>query len=183
MAAGIGLGMGILSALLQYWLPDSSVWTADLISAVPFIVIAGFLIYFIIRSGSIEEARSIGGTLDRAITPQGGESRDQARDASGRTTLSWRAPAFAFAALLALPLFLHSSWLGLIGQGVAYGVIFLSFSLVTGEGGMIWLCQASFAAAGGMATALLSLHLGIPVLLSLLIGALSWFPLASSSDY
>jgi len=175
IAAGVGLGMGIASALLQYGLPSSSVVTADLLSAIPFIVIALFLIYFIIRSGSINEAQGIGGALDRAIAPQGGEPA-QARGQSGRTTLSWRPSAFAFAALLALPLFLHSFWLGLVGQGVAYGVIFLSFSLVTGEGGMIWLCQATFAGAGGMAAALLSVHEGVPILLAIFLGGLIAVP-------
>jgi branched-chain amino acid transport system permease protein len=175
IAAGVGLGMGIVSALLQYSLPSSSVYTADLLSGVPFLVIAGFLIYFVVRSGSIDEAEGIGGALDRAIAPQGG-GPTQATGPAGRATLSWRPSVFAFACLLAFPLFLHSFWLGLVGQGVAYGVIFLSFSLVTGEGGMIWLCQATFAGAGGMATALLTVHQGVPILLSVLIGGLIAVP-------
>jgi hypothetical protein len=40
IAAAVGLGMGIVSALFQYWLPPASIYTADLLSAVPFLVIA-----------------------------------------------------------------------------------------------------------------------------------------------
>jgi branched-chain amino acid transport system permease protein len=175
IAAGVGLGMGVFSAMLQDWLPSSSPYTADLLSAVPFLVIAASLIFFIVRSGSIDEAQSLGGVLDRVIRPHGNES-SQPVGPGGGTTLSWRPSAFAFACLLALPLFLHSFWLGLVGQGIAYAVIFLSFSLVVGEGGMIWLCQATFAGAGGMAAALLTIHQGVPILLSILIGGLIAVP-------
>jgi branched-chain amino acid transport system permease protein len=175
IAAAVGLGMGVFSAMLQDWLPSSSPYTADLLSAVPFLVIAASLIFFIVRSGSIDEAQSLGGVLDRVIRPHGNEAGQPAGPGGG-STLSWRPSAFAFACLLALPLFLHSFWLGLVGQGIAYSVIFLSFSLVVGEGGMIWLCQATFAGAGGMAAALLTIHQGVPILLSILIGGLIAVP-------
>jgi branched-chain amino acid transport system permease protein len=169
IAAGVGLGMGIVSALFQYWLPTASVYTADLLSAIPFLVIAISLIYFIARSGSIDESQGVGGALDRAITPNGNDPT-QSTGKAGISALSWKPSAFAFAGLLVIPLFLHSFWLGLFAQGVAYAVIFLSFSLVTGEGGMIWLCQATFAGAGGMGAGLLTADHGIPILLSVLIG-------------
>jgi branched-chain amino acid transport system permease protein len=141
------------------------------------LVIALSLAYFIARSGSIDELQGVGGALDRAITPQGGGDASTTNTGqAGLGAMSWKPSAFAFAGLLALPLFLHSFWLGLTGQGVAYGVIFLSFSLVTGEGGMIWLCQATFAGAGGMATGLLTADHGIPILLSVLIGGLIAVP-------
>ena len=72
--------------------------------------------------------------------------------------------------LVGVPFFLHGFWIGLLAQGVAYGVIFLSFTLVTGEGGMIWLCQGAFAGAGGMAAALLAADHHLPILLAVLIG-------------
>jgi branched-chain amino acid transport system permease protein len=175
IAAGVGLAMGIVSALFQYWLPPASIYTADLLSAIPFLVIAISLTYFIARSGSIDELHGVGGALDRAITPQGGDP-SPAAGKTGFGALSWKPSVFAFAGLLALPLFLHSFWLGLMGQGIAYAVIFLSFSLVTGEGGMIWLCQATFAGAGGMAAGLLTADHGIPILLSVLIGGLIAVP-------
>jgi branched-chain amino acid transport system permease protein len=175
IAAAVGLGMGIVSALFQDWLPPASVYTADLLAAIPFLVIAISLTYFIVRSGSIDELRGVGGALDRAITPHGNDPSPTA-GAAGLSALSWKAPAFAFAGLLALPLFLHSFWLGLMAQGVAYAVIFLSFSLVTGEGGMIWLCQGTFAGAGAMTAALLTADHRIPIMLSVLIGGLIAVP-------
>ena len=65
--------------------------------------------------------------------------------------------------------------MGLVGQGVCYGIIFLSFTLVTGEGGMIWLCQATFAGVGGFTMAILAVNHGWPVLAAVL----SWAALVA----
>jgi branched-chain amino acid transport system permease protein len=53
---------------------------------------------------------------------------------------------------------------------VAIGIVFLSFTLLTGEGGMISLCQISFAGIGGLATAQVNSTYHLPVLLGVLIG-------------
>ena len=168
-AVGVGLAMGIVSALVQYWLPPDSTYTADLLYGVPFLTMTGFLTYFIISGGSIDEGHGIGGAIDRAIRPHEAEVV-QAISGSGANRIGWQPSVFAFACLLGVPLILHGLWIGLLAEGVAYGIIFLSFSLVTGEGGMIWLCQATFAGAGGMAAALLSVNEGVPVLLAVLLG-------------
>jgi branched-chain amino acid transport system permease protein len=169
VAAGVGLGMGVASALVQYGLPPASVYTADLLYAIPFLAMVGFLGYFILRQGSVAEVTGVGGTLDRAIRSHDNQSV-QAGSGSGAERLGWRPSLFAFGCLLGLPLLLHGLWIGLLAEGVAYAVLFVSFSLVTGEGGMIWLCQATFAGAGGMTAALLALDHGVPILLGVLIG-------------
>jgi branched-chain amino acid transport system permease protein len=175
VAVAVGLAMGIASALMQYWLPPGSTYTADLLYAIPFITMAGFLAYFIARGGSIDEGHGVGGAIDRAIRPHEA-AVVQAVSGSGGTKLSWRPSTFAFVCLLGFPLLLHGLWIGLVGQGVACGIIFLSFSLVTGEGGMTWLCQATFAGAGGMAAALLSANEGVPILLAVFLGGLVAIP-------
>ncbi len=169
VAVFVGLGMGVVSALCQYFLPPGSTYTADLLYAIPFLTMIAFLAYFIIRVGSIAESPGLGGAIDRAIKPHETETT-QAVGGAGATRAGWQTPLFAFACLLGFPLLLHGLWIGLVAQGVAYGIVFLSFSLVTGDGGMIWLCQATFAGAGGMAATLLSVNEGIPILLAVLIG-------------
>ncbi len=72
----------------------------------------------------------------------------------------------------ALPMILSGYWVGLVAQAFAYGVIFLSWTLVTGEGGMLWLCQITFAGIGALTTAQLANHLGWPVLACVLVGGL-----------
>jgi branched-chain amino acid transport system permease protein len=175
IAAGIGLGMGVASALVQYGLPPASVYTADLLYAIPFLTMVGFLAYFVLRQGSVAEVTGVGGTLDRAIRAHDNQSV-QAGSGSGAERFGWRPSLFAFACLLGLPLLLHGLWIGLLAEGVAYAILFASFSLVTGEGGMIWLCQATFAGAGGMTAALLALDHGVPILLGVLIGGFVAIP-------
>ena len=55
---------------------------------------------------------------------------------------------------------------------MAYAVILLSYTLITGEGGMISLCQVTFAGVGGVITAQLATSHGWPVLAAILAGAL-----------
>jgi branched-chain amino acid transport system permease protein len=57
-----------------------------------------------------------------------------------------------------------------MAAGFAYAVILLSWTLVTGEGGMLWLCQITFAGVGALTTAQLANNHGWPVLLAVLAG-------------
>ncbi len=75
-----------------------------------------------------------------------------------------------------LPFIVHGFWLGLVAQGVCYGIIFLSYTLVTGEGGMIWLCQATLAGVGGFTMAILAVDHGWPVFVAVLMGGLVALP-------
>jgi branched-chain amino acid transport system permease protein len=66
--------------------------------------------------------------------------------------------------------------LGLLAQGICYGIIFLSYTLVTGEGGMIWLCQATFGGAGGFTMAILTVDHGWPIYVAIFMGGLVAMP-------
>ena len=171
----VGLGMGIAGALVQYWLPPSSSFTAAVIPSIPFIVTAIFLIYFMIRGGGIDESTGVGGALDRAIRVHDSDPSASA-GVSGRRAISWRAPAVGFVAVASLPLIMHGFWLGLVAQGICYGIIFLSYTLVTGEGGMIWLCMATFAGAGGFTMAILAVNHGWPIYAAIVVGGFVALP-------
>ena len=77
----------------------------------------------------------------------------------------------AVAVVAIVPLFLGSYWVGLLAEGICFAIAFLSFTLVTGEGGMIWLCQVSFAGLGAVMTAYFVTDVGMPVLLALVLAA------------
>ena len=77
---------------------------------------------------------------------------------------NWLAPAIMVGLVAILPLILHGFWVGLVGEAMCFAVIFLSYTLVTGEGGMIWLCQITFAGVGGITAAQLATRHGWPVL-------------------
>jgi branched-chain amino acid transport system permease protein len=61
-------------------------------------------------------------------------------------------------------------WTSYLPQGAAIAVIFLSYTLVTGEGGMIWLCQITFAGIGALTAAQLATERGWPVEIAVLAG-------------
>ena len=177
VAVGVGLLMGVATSLIQRYLPAQSTWTTEIIDAVPFIVIALFLIYSLIRGGRVGETEGWGGALDRAITPQG-ESRLAGSTSSLVETASlgsfgrYAGPVLLIAIVAVLPLILGGYWVGLMAQSFAFGIIFLSWTIVTGEGGMLWLCQITFAGVGACTTAQLANHYGWPVLAAAVIGGL-----------
>src|SRR5262249_37440964 len=67
-------------------------------------------------------------------------------------------------------------WIGVFAQGVALAVIYLSYTLVTGEGGLISLCQITLAGIGAFGAARLAAEAGWPVWLAVLAGAVIAVP-------
>lgn len=67
--------------------------------------------------------------------------------------------------------FASGYWIGLIAIGLAYSLIFLSFVVVTGMGGMVSLAQASFVMLAGLAMGR-ALDSGAPWLVAAAIGVL-----------
>ena len=93
---------------MQRYLPPSSNWTTEVVDAVPFMFIALFLIYNLIRRDLDRDSDRVGGALDRAITPQGAAKPGISHHhlvLTTRTTLStaggWNTPTWLLA-LLAL---------------------------------------------------------------------------------
>ncbi len=177
VAVGVGLLMGVATSLFQWKLPPSSQWTTEIIDGIPFMVIALFLIYSLIRRGKVGESDGWGGALDRAITPQGesrlaGSTSNLAETASMGFFGKYAGPLLLIVVVGALPLIVEGYWVGLFAQAFAYAVIFLSWTVVTGEGGMLWLCQITFAGVGALTTAQLANNHGWPVLAAALVGGL-----------
>ena len=177
VAVLVGLAMGVATSLIQRYLPSNSQWTTEVIDAVPFIVIALFLIYTLVRRGSVGQGEGWGGALDRAITPQGesrlaGSTSSVIEEAQLSFAGKYAGPLVLIAIVAALPMILQGYWIGLMAQAIAYAVIFISWTIVTGEGGMLWLCQITFAGVGALTTAQLANHYGWPVLVGVLVGGI-----------
>ena len=170
VAVAVGLLMGVAGDLLQRYLPSHSVWATEARPSIPFVVTALFLIYYLVRYRRIDERHGVGGALDRSITVKGSET-----GATPTTPLSWRLPLVGVAIVAALPWILHGVWLPLLAAGVAYAIVFLSYTLVTGEGGMVWLCMITFAGMGAVTTGQLAEH-HWPILLAVAAGGLVALP-------
>jgi branched-chain amino acid transport system permease protein len=176
---GVAMGMGILTDIIQEWLPVNSSLTSAILTSIPAFVIAVFLVIYLAFSRQVNEAASTGGALDRAIRPQGGAAdiaKSGASTAVVATRTGWSpymlGPVVVIALVALLPVLLSGYWLTLLGTGLAFSVIFLSYTMVIGEGGMIWLCQASFAAIGAIGTAQLATVHGVNPLAAVVISAL-----------
>jgi branched-chain amino acid transport system permease protein len=180
VAVIVSLLMGIAGSVIPEYLPPNSTLTQAIIPSIPFVVMALFLIYYLIRGGRVVENVSTGGPLDRAIAVQGQEASSDRPAGSLRSTfrpVGWVPSILGVAVVAALPFFLNGLWIGLLATGVAYGVLFLSYTLVTGEGGMVWLCIPTFAAIGGLVTGQLAGIHGWPVLAGILLGGLVAVPI------
>jgi len=79
--------------------------------------------------------------------------------------------AVCLVVVLIAPVFLNGVWLLVVASGLALAIAFLSYVVVTGEGGMISLCQITFAGIAAAITAQLATKHGVQVLIAILIGA------------
>jgi branched-chain amino acid transport system permease protein len=173
IAVIVGLLMGIAGSLVQYFLPPDSEITANIVPAIPFAFVVISLIVNIWRQGRVNEEEGVGGALDRAITPNGGSRLAASTDSEDLyPKLNFTFPIVLFAGICILPLIFAPYWQGLMVTGVALAVVFLSYTLVTGEGGMLWLCQITFAGIGALSSAQFATQHGWPILLAILMGGL-----------
>ena len=171
-AVGVSLLMGVVTDVVQKYLPANSSFTAALIPSIPFGFIVVALVLYLIKAGSLQEGSTARGPLDEAIRPaaEDTEAAPVARPQGGRIGAGIGTIPVAVIALL--PLVFHGSayWLGLVAIGLCYGITFLTFTLVTGEGGMLWLSQIIFAGAGALATGQFATVYHLPVLLAVVLG-------------
>jgi branched-chain amino acid transport system permease protein len=180
VAVVVALLMGVAGALISHYLPPSSSLTAAVIPSIPFAVTAIFLVYHMVRTGRVSESEGVGGALDRAIAVQGLDrvtsgSPDSRKLDNKRQ--AWTPSLIGFGLVCVLPFLLHGFWIGLLAAGVAYGVLFLSFTLVTGEGGMVWLCMVTFGGVGALTAAQLATVHGWPVLAAVVAGGVVALPM------
>ncbi|HEY5108309.1 MAG TPA: ABC transporter permease [Acidimicrobiales bacterium] len=84
-------------------------------------------------------------------------------------TFSW---VVAGVTVLSALTWVPPDWLLTMNQGVAFAVIFLSLTLLTGMTGQISLCQATFAGLGGFMAGQLANHFGLPIVLGMVAGGM-----------
>jgi branched-chain amino acid transport system permease protein len=153
--------IGLLQGISLDVLPDEGVLAKGFRPSLPFIVmLVALLAYQGLRREKFE------------VDLRAGPAEAEAPAPPRRT--GWRAavgPLIVALALVSVPLWLDDFWIGVVSQGIALAVLFLTFTLVTGEGGMLSLCQATLAGVGAFGAALLATNAGWPVGLAVLAGA------------
>jgi branched-chain amino acid transport system permease protein len=183
VAVIIGLLLGVANGVVNRYVPANSSLKPDITASVPFVFIVIALLYNI-RGRNFASLGESRGALDVAIKPVGDQQLRSSADAQKPVTSHTRAgfrgvvgllgansaPIGIMVVIAVLPLVLTGLWLGQVGIGLAFGIAFLSFTLVTGEGGMIWLCEITFAGFGAVFTAYLASH-GWSVIPAMLVAA------------
>lgn len=165
LAVAGGIGLGVLQAVLAGLLPTDSVIATGARPALPFIVLFLLLILRPPRLGDQVSGDPLAG-VDPPPPPPASTVRTRG------LTLGTRATACTAigGGLLAGVFVLDDFWLQIVTSGVVLAVILLSFTLLTGVGGMVSLCQGAFAAIGAFTTAQVVDATGAPVLGAMLLG-------------
>jgi branched-chain amino acid transport system permease protein len=168
----IGLLQGLSEKYVNDWFSDSTSTFADTLKtglkpSIPFIVMLVFLLgYQGLRREQFD------------VDLRKGPAEDEV--APVQKLSGWRAaigPIAVALALFSVPLWLNDFWVGVVSQGVALAVLFLTFTVVIGEGGMLSLAQVALAGIGAFTAAKLATDSGWPVWLALLAGALITVPI------
>jgi branched-chain amino acid transport system permease protein len=169
------IAMGVITSLFQRYVPSSAFWSAALVPSTPFVFIFIAVLYLGFTRRDRSDLPDLGGELDRAIAPQVADVSGRSAAAASRSFRPIRdrvAPVAAMICIGVMPAVLGPNWTGYVGLGLAYGVAFLAYSLVIGDGGMIWLCQITFAGIGAVTTAELVTYRGYPFIGALVIAGL-----------
>jgi branched-chain amino acid transport system permease protein len=181
LAFGGAIAVGLLQQLWIKVQPESGFFSSGVSASIPFVVMLVFLIAY---SFSAKGLRTEAFEVDRRSA--GGVHGDAPPLPAAH---GWRraiGPLAAAVALAALPLLFDNVtiggitfdqfWVGVFAQGIALAIIYLSYTLVTGEGGLISLCQITLAGIGAFAAARLAADAGWPVWLAILAGAVFAIP-------
>jgi branched-chain amino acid transport system permease protein len=159
--------IGLAQEVSREWLPDSGVFAKGFRPSIPFIAMLVFLLAYQGLKGERFEVDTRTTRQDRPEAPAPPPLR------------GWRAalgPLLLAGALFSVPLWLSDFWVGVVGQGMGLAILFLTFTVVTGEGGMVSLCQMTLAGIGGFTAAKLATDSGWPLGLALLVGAVIAVP-------
>jgi branched-chain amino acid transport system permease protein len=170
------IAVGITQQIWVKYQPDNGFFSQGVTASIPFIIM---LVVLIVYSFSSKGLRRESFTLDARRT--GGEHGDAPPLPLSHGWRRWAGPALLVALFVALPIVFDNYWLNVFTVGAALSIVFLSFTLVTGEGGLISLAQITFAGLGAFFAARFAdsadvWNIGMPVWLAILLGALVVVP-------
>ncbi len=160
--------IGLAQSLSVKYLPDTGILSRGIRPSIPFIVMIVCLLAY----------RGLGKEQFEADPSAGATAIDDAALAPPRP-VGWQRfvrPLALVVVLIAIPFWLDDFWLGVVAQGLALAIAFLSYTVLTGEGGMLSLCQITFAGVGGVMTAQFATEVGMSVFVAVLLGGLVAVP-------
>ncbi len=165
---GGGVALGVAEEILGGYLPSGSVLSSGLRYAFPFVALVGLLLFMPgLRRRWVSGSDPMSG-IDPPPPPLASTIRPPGLERLMTNGLRLLVALFVVSCLTVMP----DNWLIVLTQGLAYSVIFLSITLLTGMSGQISLCQMAFAGAGAFAAGQLAMHFNISVLAGVILGGL-----------
>lgn len=138
IAFAAGIALGAVQNIVYGYAPDFLTKITGFRTSVPFILL--FILLFFAQD---RRGRAAGSVAEEAPPPLTGTH------GVWRRRVPWIVAGVLF---VAYGLFVADGyWMGFLDRGLVLAMIFLSFVVVTGIGGMINLAQAAFVTAGGFA--------------------------------
>ena len=169
-----GLALGVLQAEVVGFVPTDNALANGLRPALPFLVLfallVGGLVVSLVRGRGVAFAREVSDPLSGVDPPQG-VAAEVARPRWMVHVSRWTSWALAAIGLALTAFVFGAEWQYIVISGVCLGIIMVSMVLMTGVGGTISLCQASFAAIGAFTTAQAVSRWDLPVLGAMVVGA------------
>jgi branched-chain amino acid transport system permease protein len=191
-----GLLLGVATSLLIGYAPQGNTLIQGLAPSLPFFLLTILLLLgwspVTTRRDTVQaQANKRLGRRVRPATTRAGSGAAVATAPAEPTAIASRPgwsghrryrlplPPFAFKAtlmtgLLLVGLFAFTDyWTGVIGVGLAFAVIFLSFTIATGEGAVLCLGEASFVAVGGFLAGRFFAASGLPFWAAAIVGVIA----------
>lgn len=167
VAAVVAVLIGVVSLTAQGYLPTASFWYSAALPALPFVVLVGALL-FVPSLRRLDEAKDPLSSVDPPPPPPTARVRGREIDRVVRTGFWVLLVGFVVSMLTWMP----PAWETVLNQGMAYSVIFLSVTLLTGTAGQLSLAQATLAGVAAFTAGQLASHLGLDFLVGSVLGAL-----------
>jgi branched-subunit amino acid ABC-type transport system permease component len=158
-----GVGLGVAASLMTGYAPVGSVIGNGLVPALPFFLLVVLLLVGRSLAGARQDAAS--DVVRLSLAPLE-EPYGPGRRGLRRLLLA----AFAIGLTCVAMFAFDDYWTGVFAAGMSFAVIFLGFTVSTGEGGILCLGQAGFAAAGAFVAGRLATQAGVPLLFAVAAG-------------
>ena len=166
VAALVAIVLGVIESVAPAYLPTGGFLNAVVVPVIPMIVLALALL-FVPGLRSLDDSKDPLASIDPPTPPTAAASRAPTMDRIIRT--GWYALLVVF--VVSMLTWMPVLWEGVFNEGLAFSVIFLSITLITGMGGQLSLAQATLAGVGAFTTGLLFYHFGFNELSGGIVGA------------
>lgn len=165
-AVVFGILLGVVSLLLQGYVPTQSIFYSSVLPSLPFIVLVLALLF-------VPGLRSLGldkdplSSVDTPLPPLAAAIRTPQITRIMRTLWFTVLAIFVISMLTWVP----PNWENVFNSGLAFSTLFLSITMITGMGGQLSLAQGTLAGIGAFSAVQLANHLGVNMVLGMVIGA------------